>query len=194
MGGKKFYVWWSSPPEIDWENANTVEIKKETARYLFNEIHEHRFGGNYIGEIIEVIDSDLLKVGLSKTNINKGIKVKCMKYYSAGKKGLDTWISDLRYVNKFISNDEKLKNTYADIYNENTETLDSLIINYAMILEKDSILLAGGGSNYWKDGMNDYFGKIISITNNEAIIQLSKSEYPFGRFRSGDEVYLMDDY
>ena len=72
--------------------------------------------------------------------------------------------------------------------------MDSLINNYSIIIRKDSLLLSGGGSSYWKDGMNDYYGKVLSITNDEAIVKVLKQEYPFGRIRDGDEVYIYDDY
>ena len=78
--------------------------------------------------------------------------------------------------------------------NENKVLLDSLINYYSSIFAKDSILLAGGGSNYWKDGNNDYYGKVLSITNNEAIVQKNKLKYPFCKIRVGDEVYILDDF
>ena len=193
-GGKKFNAWWSSFPEIDWENDTNIEIKKEAASYLYNEIYELRFGSNYIGEVVEILDDDLLKIFLSKTNIHKNIKVELMKYYSVGREGRDEWIADLKYINTFITENKILKEKYIDILNGNSSQLDSLINNYSIIIREDSLLLSGGGSSYWKDGMNDYYGKILSITNDEAIVKVLKQEYPFGRIRVGDEVYIYDDY
>ena len=44
------------------------------------------------------------------------------------------------------------------------------------------------------DGKNDYYGKVLRITNNEKIVKVSKLKYSFCRMRVGDEVYLMGDY
>ena len=46
----------------------------------------------------------------------------------------------------------------------------------------------------WHDGNNDYYGKIISITDNEALIRVDRFEYPFGKIKLGDEVRLDDVY
>ena len=192
--GEKLNPWWSSSPEVDWGDDNSTVIKKEAATYLYREIYELRFGSDYIGEVVEIVDLDLVKIYLSNTNIYKGVKVKLAKNYASGEIGRKTWMDDLKYIDVFISHDEILINKYNEIMNENKVLLDSLINNYSSIFAKDSILLAGGGSNYWQDGMNNYYGKILSITNNEAIVKVNKLEYPFGRMRVGDEVYIVDDY
>ena len=193
-GEGEFNEWWSSSPEIDWENDTNIEIKKEAASYLYNQIYEFRFGNNYIGEVVEILDDNLLKIFLSKTDIHKNVKVALMKYYSAGRAGRDEWIADLKYIDTFITENKILKDKYIEILNKNTSILDTLINNYSIIIKDDSLLLAGGGSTYWKDGMNDYYGKVLSITNDEAIVKVLKQEYPFGRIRVGDEVYIYDDY
>ena len=194
QGGKEFNAWWSSSPEIDWENDTNIEIKKEAASYLYNQIYEFRFGDNYIGEVVEILDDNLLKIFLSKTDIHKDVKVELMKYYSIGREGRDEWIADLKYIDTFITENKILKDKYIEILNKNTSILDTLINNYSIIIREDSLLLSGGGSSYWKDGMNDYYGKVLSITNDEAIVKVLKQEYPFGRIRVGDEVYIYDDY
>ena len=45
-----------------------------------------------------------------------------------------------------------------------------------------------------ENGHNDYYGKIISITDNEALIRVDRFEYPFGKIKLGDEVRLDDVY
>ena len=192
--GEEFNAWWFSSPNVDWENDTDIEIKKEAASYLYNQIYELRFGDNYIGEVVEILDDNLLKIFLSKTNIHKNVKVELMKYYSAGRAGRDEWIADLNYIDTFIAENKILKDKYIEILNKNSSLLDTLINNYSIIIKEDSLLLSGGGSNYWKDGMNDYYGKVLSITNDEAIVKVLKQEYPFGRIRVGDEVYIYDDY
>ena len=194
LDGGELNPWWSPSPEVDWGDDHSSIIKKEAATYLYRKIYEFRFGSDYIGEVVEIVDLDLVKISLSNTNIYKGVKVKLAKNYASGEIGRKTWMDDLKYINVFISHDEILINKYNEIMNENKVLLDSLINNYSSIFAKDSILLAGGGSNYWQDGMNNYYGKILSITNNEAIVKVNKLEYPFGRMRVGDEVYIVDDY
>ena len=88
----------------------------------------------------------------------------------------------------------QFKKEYDNIYKENKAKKDSVSQNFTEILKEDSLGVRHGLNMSWHDGNNDYYGKIISITDNEALIRVDRFEYPFGKIKLGDEVRLDDVY
>ena len=182
---------------IDYKDDNKIDIKEEIAQKIYKYIHQMRFGDDYLGEVVEILDNNLIKIKMVNSNIYKGVKVKMDRLYSITKDSYveerQTWLDDINYIYDFFENNAELQIKYNNIYKENKALKDSVIKNFTGILKEDSLGVING-SSHWDDDNNDYYGEIISITNDEAIIRVDKFEYPFGKLKLGDEVHLDDVY
>ena len=176
---------------------NETNINEEIAQTLYKYIHQLRFGDDYLGEVIEIVDNNLIKIKMVNSNIYKGVKVNMGRLYSITKDSYveerQTWLDDINYIYDFFINNAELQIKYEKIYKENKALKDSLIKNLTEILKEDSLGVING-SSHWDDDNNDYYGEIISITDDEAIIKVDRFEYPFGKIKLGDEVILYDAY
>ena len=145
---------------------------------------------------VEILDNNLIKVKMVNSNVvYKGVKVKMERVYSIKEDSYleerQTWLDDLNYIDDFFKNNVELQKEYENISKKNKEKKDSVIHHFTEILKKDSLAVGnGGGYMSFRDDNNDYYGEIISITDDEAIIRVNKFEYPFGKIKLGDEVRL----
>ena len=179
---------------------NETNINEEIAQTLYKYIHQLRFGDDYLGEVVEILDNNLIKIKMVNSNVvYKGVKVKMERVYSIKEDSYleerQTWLDDLNYIDDFFKNNVELQKEYENIYKINKAKKDSAINHFTEILKKDSLAVGnGGGYMSFVDDNNDYYGEIISITDDEAIIRVNKFEYPFGKIKLGDEVRLDDVY
>ena len=194
IGDKEINHWWHDEGFADIESDNNTDIIIEVAEEAHDRIYEFRDGSDYIGEVVEILDKDLIKIDLSNLKIAKNMKVKLARIYSLGKEDLDTKIDDYRFISDYFEQDESRKNKYLDVYIQCKSSLDSILNNYSQILLHDSTAMAQGKSILSDDGFNDTYGEIISITNSEAIVRVKKKEYPFSKIKLGDAVHLDDVY
>ena len=190
----------SSYGNIYFKDDNKIGIKEEIAKTSYKKIHQMRFGDDYLGEVVEILDNNLIKIKMVNSNVYKGVKVKMQRVYSIKEEDSyleerKTWLDDLNYIDDFFANNAELQKEYENIYKINKAKKDSAINHFTEILKKDSLAVGnGGGYMSFVDDNNDYYGEIISITDDEAIIRVNKFEYPFGKIKLGDEVRLDDVY
>ncbi len=183
---------------IDFTDDNKIDIKEEIAKTLYKMIHQTRFGDDYLGEVVEILDNNLIKIKMVNSNVYKGVKVKMERVYTIKEDSYleerQTWLDDLNYIDDFFANNSELKKEYENISKKNKEKKDSVIHHFTEILKKDSLMIRNGYRRSFEDDNNDYYGEIISITDDEAIIRVDRFEYPFGKIKLGDETRLDDVY
>ena len=194
IGDKEINDWRHDEGYFDIESDNDTDIIIEVAEEVHDRIYEFRYGSDYIGEVVEILDKDLIKIDLSNLKISKNMKVTLERIYGLGKEDLDTKIDDYRFISNYIEQDESRRNKYHDVYIQCKSSLDSILNNYSQILLHDSTAMAKGTSIKSDDGFNYTYGEIISITNSKAIVKVKKKEYPFSKIKLGDEVHLDDVY
>ena len=183
---------------IDYKDDNKIDIKEEIAQKIYKYIHQMRFGDDYLGEVVEILDNNLIKIKMVNSNVYKGVKVKMQRFYSIEEdiylEERQTWLDDLNFIDDFFANNAEFKKKYENIYKKNKEKKDSVINHFTEILKEDSLMIRNGYRKSFEDDNNDYYGEIISITDDEAIIRVDRFEYPFGKIKLGDEARLDDVY
>ena len=194
VGDREINEWWHDENYFDIESDNNTDIIIEVAKETHERIYEFRYGTDYIGEVVEILEENLIKIDLSNHKISKNIKVRLARVYSLGKEDLDTKIDDYSFISQYIEEDESRRNKFPDVYSQCKSSLDSILNHYSQILLHDSTAIEKGVSVLSDDGFNDTYGEIISITNTEAIVKVKKKEYPFSRIKLGDSVFLKDEY
>ncbi len=183
---------------IYFKDDNKIGIKEEIAKTSYKKIHQMRFGDDYLGEVVEILDNNLIKIKMVNSNVYKGVKVKMQRFYSIEEdiylEERQTWLDDLNFIDDFFANNAEFKKKYENIYKKNKEKKDSVINHFTEILKEDSLMIRNGYRKSFEDDNNDYYGEIISITDDEAIIRVDRFEYPFGKIKLGDETRLDDVY
>jgi len=182
---------WHDEGYYDLETDLESEIKEEIVEETYSRIYEFRYGSNYIGEVIDILDQDLIKVSLVNEKVHENMDVKISRIYSLGKEELDTEIDDYKYIITYLENEQNI-NKYIDIYNNCKSDLSARTNNYHQILIQDSIDISNGVSRYSDNGFNDSYGEIMSVNNSEAIIKVRKKAYPFSRIKIGDNIIIKD--
>ena len=59
----------SSYGNIYFKDDNKIGIKEEIAKTSYKKIHQMRFGDDYLGEVVEILDNNLIKIKMVNSNV-----------------------------------------------------------------------------------------------------------------------------
>ena len=196
--------------DLKLDKNNLEDIYDETVNALEYILNEERFGGPHIGQVNEILDSDLISIYLDDNKINKivkgmiftGIRVYT---YPHGEVTLNKWIDDrniiLNYYDTHSDKLEELRNIEdwrPTIWYRDAQNIDELLLilkNEIDSLHKnrDEVI------KHWKqknnrvwDNMMEYEVEIIKVSGKEAIGKIIHKKNDYVIPKKTDEIWLWD--
>ena len=189
--------------ELQWNEDSLQNIYDEITWLVIDFLESERYGGSYIGDVKEVIDTNLISIKIKNTRVVKGMKLLGLRtwQYSKGEETLKQYISDKEDIINYYNNnpDELTKLRTKEDWRptkwypsaKNIDELlllfeyevDSLKKNYDTVLEdwKSKVNRA------W-DGIMSYNLRIIKITDDEAIGKIIWKKAPYVTPQKGDMI------
>ena len=193
---------------LTWNEDSLKAIYDEIVWRTNYALNEERFGGNLVGYVKDILDSNLISIKLKNNRILKGMKLDGFRLYryNKGEETLLQYISDREDIIHYYKNNpnelEKLRNKQDwqphHWYTKQTNIdallsffvyeIDSLKNNYSQVIEDWESKV-----NYVWDGLMQYELEIINISNNEAIGKIFHKKEPYVTPKIGDRIEIDND-
>ena len=195
----------SNNAHLTWNEDSLKAIYDEIVWQTNYALNAERFGGNLVGYVKDILDSNLISIKLKNNRILKGMKLDGFRLYiyNKGEETLLQYISDREDIIHYYKNNpnelEKLRNKQDwqphHWYTKQTNIdallsffvyeIDSLKNNYSQVIEDWESKV-----NYVWDGLMQYELEIINISNNEAIGKIFHKKEPYVTPIIGDRIEI----
>ena len=193
--------------DLQWDEDSLQNIYDEISWLVSDLLKKKRYGGDIVGYVKEVIDSNIISIDLKNENIIKGVKLFGHRVwvYSKGKDALDQYISDKEDIINYYKNNPnektKLRNKvdwrpthwYGHANNIDEllllfeDEIDSFRSNYNEVIADWEKKV-----NHAWDGIMKYNLEIIKVSDGEAIGKITSKKAPYVTPQIGDLIRLDD--
>ena len=188
----------------DIKNNGYIDLVSDLSSAAKGKIYEREHGGGIVGEIIEELDHELVRIRQFHSGmIKKKMRIGSMREYVWSEGGLDILIEDyMLYVN-YLQNTE-LKNIWEDEYSDSLkfkifnptdykkgvdETINDLLDNIQEFkdYEKTGYYENTQGMN---TGAHAYYMEVTAVEDSIVIAKIIGSKNAVYRVRKGDWIYI----
>ena len=167
-------------------------------------IYEREHGGGIVGEVIEELDHELVRIRQFKPGmIKKKMKIGSMREYVWSEGGLDILIEDFMLYVNYLQN-TNLKNIWENEYSDslNFKTFDPIDYKKGVDKSIDDLLhhiqelKDYEGTGYYKNtqGMNTgdhaYYMEVTAVEDSIVIAKIIGSRNPVFKVRKGDWIFI----
>ena len=179
------------------QNGDDTPIEQVIYEDILESIEDASFGTN-IGEVANIIDSNLVTIKLNKLDLIKGTDLISLgRGYPPGKsdESLKRYIEDQNIIyNYFHEHPDQIENLeYVSDHASNDdwlirerEKIDSLKTNFHTIINNDEYGLSWGfTSNEFR-----YYLRILNIQDSIATAKITGSIFPFAKPMIGDKINI----
>ena len=171
-----------------------VTIEDDICKSILEDIKDASFGA-YIGEVDNILDSNLVTIKLNTLDLIAGTDLICLaRRYGIDKndreESLNRYIEDntivYNYLYKHPDQIHKVVNDYAytkDWVTREKNIIDSLKTNFQTIID-DNMLILYDNNNF------RYYLRILNIQDSIATAKVTGSIFPFATPKIGDKINI----